>query len=398
MASWGVPMTRDRRLPSVARSASESLGSPSLPPRMSDESSRRAWVATLLGGLLLGCGGSTLTTPGDDGPAPQLRLPSASLVRNFEANPLVRNGPQQYDATKAGPRSILKMGSSDYRMWYEAIRADAEGTTTVAYATGSDGDDWVKHPDNPVMVPSEPWEGPEVSPTTVIWDSAAGLFKMWYHGGGNDAPRMIGYATSPDGLTWSKHPGNPVLEPGRPGRWDDRYVADVKVVKRNENEFLLWYKGVRDSDGLAQVGLARSADGVNWTKEPGNPVFSPSSGGWDGGSIQGVGVELNRESGIFHMWYPADSSLPLDGDDGIGYACSRDGEVWQRGGENPVLKPNPDPDAPDAKLGDTVDAYLDDGLYRVVYGAFNFSWSPVLRGMAEATLPLPSTEGGCGPS
>lgn len=363
-------------------------------PGAGDQSFVRAAAAGLFGGLVVvGCGVSSVTEPSTFAP----RLPSGALIRNSSANPIVRNGPDAYDEVKAGPRSILRMGPNDYRMWYEGVSDDAATTTTVAYATSVDGENWTKLPQNPVMVPSEPWEGPEVSPTTVIWDGDADIFRLWYHGGGNDAPRKIGYATSPDGLTWTKHPDNPVLEPGPPGSWDDRYVADVKVIRRDPDDFMMWYKGVRDSDGVAQVGLARSSDGISWVKHPGNPVFGPSKSGWDRGSIQGVGVFLNRATGVFHMWYPADSDRPFDGDDGIGYACSADGAQWRRGPSNPVLEPNPDPDAPDRSLGDTMDVYLDGDSYRVTYGAFNFSWEPVLRGIAEATIARPSGEGGCSP-
>ena len=39
---------------------------------------------------------------------------------------------------------------------------------------------------------------------SVIWDGQARLFRMWYSGGEQNEPNAIGYATSPDGLTWKK--------------------------------------------------------------------------------------------------------------------------------------------------------------------------------------------------
>ena len=73
----------------------------------------------------------------------------------------------------------------------------------------------------------------------VIWDETAKLFRMWYSGGEQYEPNAIGYATSPDGLTWTKIRANPVFaaEPknpwekhkvtGVPGRETRRLVCDV---------------------------------------------------------------------------------------------------------------------------------------------------------------------------
>jgi len=55
-----------------------------------------------------------------------------------------------------------------------------------------------KHPANPVVWPTEPWEGT----TAVIYGSVIheyGKFRMWYHGGVG-----VSYATSDDGIKWAK--------------------------------------------------------------------------------------------------------------------------------------------------------------------------------------------------
>ena len=43
---------------------------------------------------------------------------------------------------------------------------------------------------------------------------------MWYSGGDQYEPNAIGYATSRDGLKWSKHENNPIFKPNRiwPGK------------------------------------------------------------------------------------------------------------------------------------------------------------------------------------
>ena len=45
----------------------------------------------------------------------------------------------------------------------------------------------------------------------VLWDEEKKLYRLWYSGGEQYEPDAIGYATSPDGLKWTKHENNPVF-------------------------------------------------------------------------------------------------------------------------------------------------------------------------------------------
>ena len=47
----------------------------------------------------------------------------------------------------------------------------------------------------------------------VVWDGDSHQYRMWYSGGEQNEPNAIGYATSPDGLTWTKHADNPIFPP-----------------------------------------------------------------------------------------------------------------------------------------------------------------------------------------
>jgi len=108
--------------------------------------------ATLCAVLLAACGGSpaAIDAPGGDIDSATVdssvdapacaQLPSGALMRL--AGPMLRNGPQTYDNAKTGPRVVIKFGPSDYRMWYEAVADNLY--TTVGYATSTDGITWTK--------------------------------------------------------------------------------------------------------------------------------------------------------------------------------------------------------------------------------------------------------------
>jgi predicted GH43/DUF377 family glycosyl hydrolase len=84
----------------------------------------------------------------------------------------------------------------------------------------------------------------------------------------------------------------------------------------------MWYTGVRGERSL--IGLARSPDGMHWTRWQDNPVFAPSAEEWDS-----VRVDLPRvlyHEGVYRMWYTGFDGFHRR----IGYAVSGDGVVWER--------------------------------------------------------------------
>jgi hypothetical protein len=68
-------------------------------------------------------------------------------------------------------------------------------------------------------------------------------FHMWYSGGSQFTWR-IGYATSPDGSTWTKYAGNPVLDWGVAGSWEDTWIGASSVFfDTTYSIFKMWYTG-----------------------------------------------------------------------------------------------------------------------------------------------------------
>jgi predicted GH43/DUF377 family glycosyl hydrolase len=133
--------------------------------------------------------------------------------------------------------------------------------------------------DQPVLRPELSWEKGAVMNPDVIWDDEAKLYRMWYSGGEQYQPNAIGYATSPDGLHWTKR-GAPVFMGDPTIPWEKERAAGCQVVHR-DGWYYLFYIGYRDIDH-AQVGVARSRDGITgWQRNPANPIVRPSAGQWD---------------------------------------------------------------------------------------------------------------------
>ena len=289
-------------------------------------------------------------------PRPPEALPSGPLTR-YDGNPMLRNGPEAYDFWKTGPRVVRVEGPGDYRIWYEAV-AD-ETYTTVGYATSDDGLTWTKM--GTVMGPVAAWEGNEISPNSMLYENAT--YVLFYHAGGSQlVNRRIGYATSDDGLDWTRLP-DPVLDLGASGEFDDNQVAEPRVIVTDDG-YRMYYTGRNEASGLTSLGMATSDDGVTWTKYDGNPILDTAAWGnfWGGAFF--------LEDGTWHLWH----GVTDGGSSWLEYMWSTDGIAWTPGPDNPVLTQNPDGDAADYGLvGDSVSGYRDGDAYRIMYTGFNWN-------------------------
>ena len=134
---------------------------------------------------------------------------------------------------------------------------------------------WDKYPANPVLPAggAGEWDSTFAVANTVMFHE--GTYKMWYKGVGG-----FGYATSPDGLTWTKHLSNPVLQPGGLFAWDQLGIYDASVLIV-DGTYRMWYSGV-DGSATFRIGHATSPDGIVWTKDPASPVLNLGPpGSWD---------------------------------------------------------------------------------------------------------------------
>jgi predicted GH43/DUF377 family glycosyl hydrolase len=170
--------------------------------------------------------------------------------------------------------SVIKRADG-YHLWYTG---QANGRSEIGYATSPDGIHWSRMA-QPVLTPAEPWEKVAVMCPDVLWDEDARQYRMWYSGGEQYEPDAIGYATSPDGIHWSRLAA-PVFAADPSNSWEQHKVTACQVV-RKDGWFYMFYIGFRDIDHAA-IGIARSRDGVTgWQRCPSNPIVSPTPDGWD---------------------------------------------------------------------------------------------------------------------
>jgi len=215
------------------------------------------------------------------------------------SEPVIVLGPNADSGWEDGVnRPVVLKHSGKYHMWYTGQTDD---NSYIGYATSPDGIEWTRVGDEPVLSPQLPWEKAAVMVPHVMWDEEERLFKMWYSGGEQYEPDVIGYATSKDGYTWRKRE-EPVFLPSDSGEWDGYKVTGAQVIRLN-GSYVMFYIGFRKHD-RAMIGLARSSDGINnWERHPANPIISPGShGAWDSDSVYKP-FAARGDDNLRYLWY-----------------------------------------------------------------------------------------------
>jgi predicted GH43/DUF377 family glycosyl hydrolase len=162
-------------------------------------------------------------------------------------------------------------------MWYTG---QAKGHSWIGYSTSPDGVAWKRMSLKPVLSPEKPWEKVAVMCPHVLWDEAAKQYRMWYSAGEQNEPNAIGYATSPDGLEWTRYAANPIFVPDPKSDWEKHKVTACQVILLGDWH-VMFYIGFRD-EPTAQIGIARSRDGItNWQRHPANPIIATGKNHWD---------------------------------------------------------------------------------------------------------------------
>ena len=318
----------------------------------------------------------------------------------------------------------------------------------------------VKHPDNPLLVREHPWEAVTAQLYgTVLYDEEENLFKMWYLAIGDvkqgheilvdgrpHGMQVTAYAVSEDGIHWQKpelglvsfdgSKRNNILPIGTHGVEGICVIKDLHDPDPARRYKAAWWDHDPSSMKTDDTGMvieskgglfvACSADGIQWTPNPSNPVvecFSDTGQQlvWDpdrgiyaafgrlgtGGRVverseskdfetwtdpvlvfkpddmdrmgtQFYGMGVSRYEGLYvgMPWVIAQRladtrSLGADGRIHVQLGSSRDGIRWQRAGGRRPFIPNGAPDAWDGGIIYTATApiVLDDRVLIYYFGS-----------------------------
>jgi hypothetical protein len=120
----------------------------------------------------------------------------------------------------------------------------------------------------PVLVPDKPWEvGTDSNPPTAmtfsggVWfDAQEKLYKMWYSAGFNQA---VGYATSTNGVTWTKP--NLDVVPGTNLVYSGAHDSSTVWLDQNAAAPSQRFKMMLRDNASGQQQIRYSEDGIHWS-------------------------------------------------------------------------------------------------------------------------------------
>jgi len=194
--------------------------------------------------------------------------------------------------------TVVKLKNT-YHMWYTG---QTQKNSWIGYATSPDGRNWRRASNKPVISSEEFWEDVAVMCPHVLWDEKEQLYRMWYSAGQQYEPNAIGYATSPDGVRWTKWPSNPIFVANPSKEWEQHKVTACQVIPHGQG-YIMFYIGFRD-EHRAHIGLACSRDGIgNWQRHPNNPIIFPTKGSWDENACYKPFAIYEQPANRWVLWY-----------------------------------------------------------------------------------------------
>lgn len=236
-------------------------------------------------------------------------------------NPVLEVDTQPLQPLSMPVPSIVQT-DSDYKMWFTEYSGLKH---QIGFATSLDGINWTKYSSNPVLSPkvNDPWEK-EIGEPSVIYINDS--YTMWFASLNFTQKESfrISRTTSLDGISWTPHQ---IIFTKSSAVWESEGVNRPSVLLIN-GEYKMWY-GARDSSGIWRIGYATSLNGIDWNRHP-DPVLQPSLS-WESTVVASANVIFL--DGIYHMYYHAGPVFLHY----IGHATSTDGINWTKD-PSPILE------------------------------------------------------------
>jgi hypothetical protein len=181
--------------------------------------------------------------------------------------------------------------------------------------------DWVPYAGNPLFsgTAQGTWDDSIRERGFILREG--GLWRLWYTGynRARSETMALGYATSPDGVRFTRHAGNPVF--------DRVWTEDVFVVPHAGG-----YQMFAEGKGDVAHRLT-SSDGVAWRDAGRLDVRTRSGAPLPPGPYGTPTVVV--EGGTWHLFYERE-------DKGVWLATSRDRRVWTNVSDEPVIALGPE--------------------------------------------------------
>lgn len=277
-------------------------------------------------------------------PTPVLPDPAtAALFENrdlrvYTGQPALSVGPKgAWDSRWVNPGAVV-FHDGQFHMFYSG-KSLSDENLSIGYATSADGLTWTRGSPNPVITLKSLVWMPEVLSVTV--NSVVveeGRWTLYFTASDINArlKGKIGQATANSPFgPWVVQP-QPALTPGQQGEWDELAVGDACVSATGDGYAMYYVGGVF----RPMIGRAVSPDGLTWTKyndaATTDKAFAASDPVLQGTEDwEGGSVEYPCVQQQAGLWKMTYNATTTGA---VGYAVSIDGIHWRKSPQNPILQ------------------------------------------------------------
>lgn len=161
-----------------------------------------------------------------------------------------------------------------------------------------------------------------------------GKVHLFYQTYGNWERDAICHAVSDDGINFTRDPSNPIFRPT--GEWNAGRAIDAEVFYFNGKYFL--YYATRDPQMKVQIQGVATASGDtdfsrdSWTQASDRPILKPELD-WETNCIEAASI-IERNGKLWMFYAGGYNNDPQQ----VGLAVSDDGINWKRVSDQPFLR------------------------------------------------------------
>ena len=226
--------------------------------------------------------------------------PFGTWMRLNDGRPILSPRGTGFEARGVFNPAVVKDGDR-FVMLYRA--QDAKGISRLGYATSTDGVTFTRDPE-PVLSPEAEYErgGGVEDPRLVQIDGTYYLTYTAYNG--KDA--QLALATSRDLRRWDR---KGVILPAYKGRWNIHWTkAGAILPRRIAGKYWMYYMADA-KDQRDQMGVASSTDLLTWSEELDHPVLPRRPGLFDSRVVEPGPPPVLTKDGILLVYNGADDQL-----------------------------------------------------------------------------------------
>lgn len=238
--------------------------------------------------------------------------------KRLSEDPILGPREGKFDSAGAFNPTATRLPNGEVAILYRA--QDAAGTSTVGYArTAPDGKTILERSEEPVLAPrvenerlgiedprltADPVNPKEWDLTATKWDGRDAQLADW---------------TSKDLKHWEERG---IMMPANEGTWNTQWTKSGSIVSREvdgkmvpekiDGKFWMFYMGNRN--GIDQMGLASSPDGIKWTDATKDPILPGRPGQFDSNVVEPGPAAIITRDGINLIY---SGGMPYEGGRGM---------------------------------------------------------------------------------